>query len=85
VSRGGEDAAPVQLPGQAAVHASYAPLLLAFGAALLFAGIPLHWTFAVAGAVITAEALRRWMSEIIAEWIALPSTGAEDPSTEEPR
>jgi hypothetical protein len=62
------------------VQPSYAPLLLAFGASFLFAGITLHWLFAAAGALITAEALRRWMSEIIAEWTAPPAATAPPPA-----
>lgn len=61
-------------PAEGTALPSYAPLLLAFGSSFLFAGITMHWLFAAVGALVVAEALRRWMTEIMRQWRRSPSS-----------
>jgi len=58
---------PVHLPGP-----SYTPVVTAFGLTLAITGIVLSWIMIVLGVVITALALRSWISDTRRDISELP-------------
>jgi hypothetical protein len=53
---------------------SWKPVLLAFGLALMVAGVFMGWVWLVAGAIVLLLALRAWIQDIRSDLGRLPRT-----------
>ena len=59
-------------PPDGAVRPTVAPPTVALGALLLMWGVQLGWLVVIAGAVVVALGLSRWLREVKLQWTSRP-------------